>query len=361
MRLPVLALVAVLVAGCSSSAPRPRPTASPTPSAAPERAAAGAVPRACPVSSARSDGAVEAGGSAVSVSEKPLALVTDGVAKELPARGTVDLTALACSADGRVALGWIEHRGERVQRLRLAVGERVVTLVRSSDYDGLNPFLSGLALAFEPDGELLVAYGERGRVRAVTVSRAGKLGRRVTLGRTSEYTSVVAEVAANGRAVVAWATEDSGLQVDLPILVRAATRDSGRLFGEARTVDKGTSVDPDEGAPLDLVLAVSANGRAALMWNDVTGSYKRGGFRHPVLVGSLDGKPRRVAAHGEIRDVAIRDDGTVLAVFVSRGRLRAAVGDSDPVDLGAADSARASFDADGRGVVEFASGKVVRP
>lgn len=352
--------VALVVAGCASGS-RGKATPSPTPTAA---ASSTPVPAAspCPVSSARSDGVIDVGGGrTVIVSERPLALIDGGVTRELRTHGSADDTALACAADGRFALGWIETRGEEVQRVRLALGDRVVTLARDTSFDALNPSLSGIALAFEPDGELLVAFAQGAKVRAVTVSPAGKVGRTVTVGRAIQFTDLAAEVAPNGRAVVAWATEDTGLQFDEPIHLLVATREAGRLFAPARTVHVGSSVDPDEGAPLEIALAVAPNGGAALMWSDVTGGYKRGGFRHPVLVSALDGAPRRLTGHGEIGDVAIRDDGTVLALFVSRKRLRAAVGGAAPADLGPASEARAFFDADGRPTVALPDGTTLHP
>jgi hypothetical protein len=354
--------LALLVAGCSSgSGPSPTRSPSPTPATAAPAVAAPVPAAPCPVSSARSDGALDLGGGrTVIVALDPPALVVDGVARELEARGEVYEAALACAADGRYAVAWIESEGEDVQRLRLARGDQVVTLSRSTEFDALNPALSGLALAFEPDGELLVAFGEGPRVRAVTVSPLGTVGRTVTLGATIQFTQAVAEVAANGRAVVAWATQDGGIEANRPVQVRAATRQPGRWFTEAQLVSSGTSADPLEPAPLDLALAVADNGRAALQWGDLTGSRRSGGFRHAVLVGELGQEPRRLTRDGEVRDVAIRADGTILAVFVSGGRLRAVIGERR-VDLGRADDARAFFDTTGRPTVELSSGALIHP
>jgi hypothetical protein len=179
----------------------------------------------------------------------------------------------------------------------------------------------------------------------------------VTVGEAIELSGVAAEVAPDGRAVVAWSTHDSGLQVDRPNQVYVATLRDGRPTG-SRRVHAGRAVDPDEGGPLDVALAV-ADGHAALLFSDVTGSSERGGFRHPVLVASLDGRPRRLAADGVPHDVAVRADGRILAVWTARQRLWAAVGTGPPRALGPAEDARAAFAPDGRATVTTASGRTL--
>jgi hypothetical protein len=79
----------------------------------------------------------------------------------------------------------------------------------------------------------------------------------VTLGKALEVSEVAVEIGAAGRAVVAWATRDTGLRVDFANRLRAAFRERGERFGPAQLVHVGHAVDPDDGQPLGLRLAVA--------------------------------------------------------------------------------------------------------
>ena len=156
------------------------------------------------------------------------------------------------------------------------------------------------------------------------------MGKLVTLGPAIWGATIVAQIAANGRAVIAWTTQDAGIQFDQANRLRAAFRSRGRPFGPAQLVHVGNAVDPDDGQPLDLRLAVAPDGRALLEWSDITGSYARGGFQYPIRVaeaspGGRFGRSRRLASDAGVGDVALAGDGTAAAAWGGKGGVRVAL------------------------------------
>ena len=151
------------------------------------------------------------------------------------------------------------------------------------------------------------------------------------LGKASGVTQVAAEVAAGGRAVVAWDTIDGGEERGSPHVVSVATRAKGGRFRPAQVVDPGTTVDQDQSLNdprAAMRLAVAPNGRAIVIYGTVTGDPSH--LRYPLRVAesSPSGRfrgPQPLPATGHAGDVAIRSDGAALAIWREAGRLRAAV------------------------------------
>ena len=149
----------------------------------------------------------------------------------------------------------------------------------------------------------------------------------MTLGKASDSTVLGAEISRSGRAVVAWTTQDLGEERDQPHVIRAATREPGHVFARARTVDSGGGVveqdqyahDPRSG----LRLAVGDDGRALLQWGALSETSKYH-YDHPIRLASASphgrfGHWRTLAAEGYPGDVALRRDGTPLAVWYADG------------------------------------------
>jgi hypothetical protein len=295
MRWTVIGVVAVL-AGCGGGGKGASPTPSPAPTevTAPVRVIPRHKPQTCPVSSSRAplpDRVLALGNDRfVTLKGDPLELddlAADGrvlARTPVPAHDLEYLLLFACGADGRLAVAWTEQRGERMT-LRVALraaGDRALgpaktIATRPQVYD--DPPISDAELAFAPDGELLVVYSMLQQVRAVTLSPDGELGSEVRLGHASQVADVVAEIAAGGRAVVAWSTIDSGEARDVHRHVYAATRAPGGLFAPAQLVHRARAVIPDgvtTGEQAAIRLAVASDGRARLVWGA-----EAAGYPHP--------------------------------------------------------------------------------
>src|SRR5689334_23867366 len=145
--------------------------------------------------------------------------------RELGARRTADVRALACGRGGRTAAAWTEYRGRSTWSVRVD-GRTTETIPRL-----LEP--PSLAVAFAPDGRVFVAYSVNGAVRGVFLPG----GRPFTLGPASEAASVAAEITPAGRAIVAWTTIDAGEERNERRRVSAVAGRGGR-FGRAQLVDR---------------------------------------------------------------------------------------------------------------------------
>jgi len=138
-------------------------------------------------------------------------------------------------------------------------------------------------------------------------------------------------MAADGRAVVAWSTQDGGEERNRPLRVRAAIRPrAGARFGRARMLDHGHRVDDPFGG---ISLAVSPDGRAVLAWGDVAGhDVER--LRYPVyaaVAGPSGGFGRvervldtlgTVLRPGDIQATAITPTGTAVIGVYLNARLK---------------------------------------
>ena len=356
---PLVAVVAL--AACGSTAPRPTGTATAvttaTATATPTEVVAAAPsgpwsapvaghrePPKCPVASSRAGWpsrvlALGDGKYAKLWGQRPRLADVDADGHllgqtELGARRPAATRALACGRDGRLAVAWVEYRGDATYRLRVVLrspgGELTAPKTVAS---ARAPFddagVDDAALAFAPDGELLIAYSIFGEVRAARVSRSGEVGRSFKLGPASEITQLAAVIGSRGRAVVAWSTYDGGEEQNVARRIYAATRASGaREFTPAALIHRSSGRNEFAFLEPGIRLAVAPNGRALLMWRAETGSWPRS--HHPVRLAEAAptkgfGPSRRLATDGIPGDVAIRSNGTALATWRSYGRLRAAV------------------------------------
>jgi hypothetical protein len=235
---------------------------------------------------------------------------------ELGARKPTDVRALACGRGDRLAAAWTEWLGDGRARLLLSLdgGPARVLDTAETPYDAAP--IGDVALAYAPDGSLVVAYAVFEQVRAIRVTDRVP-GEPHTLGPAFEITDVVAD-----RDVVAWTTIDGGEERNERRRIYAV-RGAGRpqLVQRApKHVQLAMTGQPGTG----LRLSVAANGRAALLWGVDRAEF--GEYSVWAAEAPPDGRfkrPRRVSRDGEPGAVAIRSDGTVLAVFATGSELRA--------------------------------------
>jgi hypothetical protein len=384
MRPLTLAAPLLVLAGCGGKAAPPAVSATPTAEATATPAAVASGPWSAPAEGPREPLACPASSSRAQWPDRVLALgnqkfaqlageqpqLTDVTAEgqplgrtELGLRGTVWTRVLACGPDGRLAVAWVEDRGDSLYRLRVALRSAAGTLGAArtvagarSPYD--DPAVGDVALAFATDGELLVAYSVFGAVRAALVSPSGKVGRSVKLGPASEITQLAADIGKRGRAIVAWSTYDGGEEQNVARRIYAATRAPGaRSFAAATLVHRAGGRNEFAFLEPGIRLAVAPGGRALLMWRTETGRWPRS--HHPVMLaeaapGGPFGLLRRLVRDRLPGDVALRSDGTALAVWRGYGRLRALVHSKMEIIAGPepTDEPTASF-SDGRPRVEW--------
>jgi hypothetical protein len=189
-------------------------------------------------------------------------LLADGV--------SVAVSTVVAGAGGGFAAAWLEIGDDELEAytLKLTVnGEPSVAIKAGTG--SLQPAISDFALVAEPAGGYLLAWSEPKHVRAVSIAASGAVGTPVTIGDADSVSTVRAGVAANGRAVIAWSTQDGGEERNRPLIVRAALRArAGTAFAHAHLLRRGTTVDYVLGG---FSLAVAADGRAVLAWADVNG------------------------------------------------------------------------------------------
>jgi hypothetical protein len=251
--------------------------------------------------------------------------------QELGARRTSDARALACGRDGQTAAAWTEYRANDTAALKLARpgDDGAVTLdVPRGMYDDLP--IGDVALAFAPDGSLLVAYSVFHEVRGVVVPPSGEPGAPFKLGPAFEVTQVAAEIAGNGRAVIAWTTIDAGEERNEHRRVYAVTGRLGAL-GPPQLVHRAAHLNSMAmtGQPgTELRLSVARNGRALLLWGlDHPEQFSEEYSLRTAEASSTGafGRSRQLVGNGVPGDVAMRSDGTALAVWTNSPGLRASV------------------------------------
>lgn len=375
MRRALLILI-VTLAGCGEQPAAPRATSTPTPS----EVAAVSVPPSpwavtqadareplrCPASSSRAGwpSRVLALGDDTYVKlwgRRPRLATVDERGKllsqkELGARRPADERALACGRGGRTAVAWTEYESEGIETNAATYhvhvdGQRVDTVRHAAEPPSL-------AVAFVPDGSVLVAYSLPDAVRAVVISRDGQASAPIRLGPAFEGSDLAAEVAASGRAIVAWTTIDAGEERNEHRRIYAVSGRGGR-FGTAERVDRAKHLNIAEFTSSEIRLAVAPNGRAMLMWATTATSDEDEARTVRMAEASRTGrfsKPRQLSSNGTPGDVAIRSDGAALVVWTEEDGLHA---DDELVTEAVVKEPRASF-RDGKPHVEWHGGAATR-
>jgi len=337
-------VILVVLAGCGSSKARPRATAAPsaTPAGPWSAPVAGErTPIGCPASSSHAGFAsrVRAVGDGRFVKTNPLhprlfTVSRDGSVLHrqslgAPRFGYMPEVGLACGRGGRIAVAWVERHGPDLkprELLRLHIGGTART-IDSERQDGCcYDLVSSVALAYARDGTLLVVYAVPTEVRATTVSPAGSVAPAVRVGAALGATSIVAEIAPSGRAVVSWTTIDAHTQHTRRRRIYAVTGQPGAL-GPARLVQRVGHLNSGGTTEPSIALALAPNGRALLTYGAdrradpgeeqvdameirISEAAPRGVFRASRRVSRTGGSGWNGRA-----DAAIRSDGTKLVVF----------------------------------------------
>jgi len=209
--------------------------------------------------------------------------------------------AVAANSDGEAAIVWTEDKGfsgrrANNDRLYLSLRPRGGRFGRPSVLVGSGK-LSNVSVAYGINGHLLVAFerqaiGSSGtpgprRVQARFRRARGSFGPIDDLGAEQGVTEIVTAVAANGRAYVAWGTQDAGIEANEPFEVHAATRaSSAGRFRDAVALfrGRGRSVDRPRGR---LSIALDRSGAdGVLAFNGLADGGPVLGTLHPVLVSS---------------------------------------------------------------------------
>jgi hypothetical protein len=256
---------------------------------------------------------------------------------------TGDITARAPLTEGVTinsiqlvagAVAWLEiGEPSDTYTLRFAAdGAAPLTIATGQGVEPQLPAISDAVLLAEPGGGYLLTWAEPKRVRAVSIPATGTPAAPVTVGPSDSVSVLSAGVAATGRAVIAWGTQDGGEEREKPFVARAAIRPrAGAAFARARTLRRGTTIDTPFGG---FSLAVASDGRALLAWADVIPGADDD-VRYPLYTTVAGphggfGRARRDAIlgaglhPGEIEATAFTSRGTALVAYYSHGRSRIA-------------------------------------
>jgi hypothetical protein len=383
-------LVMLTLSGCASKKSPPHPAPTPTTagrtavppfSATPSgpwaaRPARRRSPLPCPASSSRAGWpsrvlALGDGSYAKLRGRRPRYAAVDRRGRlhaqvELGARKPSDVRAFACWRQGRTAAAWTERRGDGASALRVALrpdGARTADVVRPMyDEEGIGD----VALAFAPDGTLMIVYAVFGEVRAVTMTADGRLSEPVKVGPALERTQLQAEIASGGRVVIAWTTIDAGEERNERRRVYAVTGRVGAL-GPPQRVDRARHLNLSASTRVPVRLAVASNGRAALLWGTDRDEPDADPSTDAYIVRTASatpegrfGRPRTLATAGLPGDVAVRRDGSVVALWTTADGLRANTGHgTERVAEGRTPDVRASVRR-GRPHVEWRGGVATR-
>jgi hypothetical protein len=216
-------------------------------------------------------------------------------------------TAIAASPGGDLAVAWLAPHGrfgidglgigtpEPTDLLHLSVGHTSGSMSPPVvfDEDGVGPrvkdaFFTNVRLAWTAHHELLVAYAVNRLVMVQRWRPGHGLSRPQALGMVNARGDIDLTIAVgpDGRAVIAWGTQENTIEPELPWKVLASVRTAaGARFGVAHLLDPGPA-----GVPAGLYLGpraavaaqIAADGYATVAW----ASEKRGSA--PVRVAVVD-------------------------------------------------------------------------
>lgn len=241
---------------------------------------------------------------------------------------------LAVNDRGEAAAAWIEDRSDVSDRLWLALRRPGQAFATPTVLLGKGN-LSGVDVAFGEGGDLVVAAVRNvdGRARVVArVRRAGHgFGDVQDLGPNRGVATVRAAMAATGRAVVAWGTQDGGIEANLPYRVYAAVKPAGpRSFRDATLLDEAPVAAYPAGPPQ---LGIARDGTATAAWSmPVRVQAGARDLTFPVRTATTGTDavfraPLDTGATGAVRDVAVNVD-SATAVAVARLDFEGAAGDA---------------------------------
>jgi hypothetical protein len=177
----------------------------------------------------------------------------------------------------------------------------------------------GLAVAVGGRDVVVVAYQrERGRARTIEARLLRRrLGRPRTVGPQRGLVDLSARIGANGRAVVAWGSQDVGEEANEARSVYAAVMEPpSSRFGPAQVLDPGGPALRPHGR---VAVDVADDGSALVAWSSPQGGYSAG-IRSAVRVATAGprgrfGPQRELAPSGAVGDVAVGRGGAAIVVW----------------------------------------------
>ena len=212
---------------------------------------------------------------------------------------------LAVAADGTAIAGWGWHDsgGWRVQvAVRLPGQPAFGPAQNLSDPDaGSRPWVT---VAAGDGGHAAVTWHDGGsyqqpseELRATTLGADGSFGPAVLLDSGAGFYETALSVAADGRALAAWAPTYYLSRGDTePGVLKAADAAPGARFGTARTLSTGGPGFLDQGGP---VADVAADGRAVVAWGKpVAARHTRGVVEVFARAAGGDFGPAQVLSDG---------------------------------------------------------------
>jgi len=252
--------------------------------------------------------------------------------------------ALAANDRGDVVAAWIEDRGAN-DRLWVARKPAGRPFGRPSVVLGRGD-MTALAVAQGTRDDLVVAATRAlGGARSVVARHrrpGGSYGATQSLGVDEGLTQIAARLARSGRAVVAWGTQDAGIEATEPFRVRAAVKPAGGSgrFRAAQELQGGAATN--ERTPGPIALELDDAGAATVAWSTPQGG-GGGPLSFPVRVATTDvgavfGPAQQVATSGVVGGLAVRPGGAAILTYARRDGL-----DSDAVMAAIRPSAGAPF------------------
>jgi hypothetical protein len=181
-------------------------------------------------------------------------------------------TARARNARGDIAiLGHVSRRSPQRSthdRLYLTVGRAGHRFSRPLRLTGTGgPALLGVGISTR--GDVVAAWVRDGVIYARERGRNGRLGRRVRVARDAKAGAPSVAVAANGRAAIAWTSQEPSGESSptTPARMRVVLRDRGKPFGKPILLGRNAQPRADRSIPSDSVRAEALpNGSFELVW-----------------------------------------------------------------------------------------------
>jgi prepilin-type processing-associated H-X9-DG protein len=251
-----------------------------------------------------------------------------GIAKAYTSPG------LAVDARGDALVAWAEYAPrDRARPLTVKAAWRPAgaarfqaprTLFRTGDVQ--SDYLGSVQVAVNASGRGIVVFADGHATRAglkrhvyAWPARVGRaFGARLTAGGHDGVVDAAAVLAPDGRATVAWGSQDGGEEANRPWVVRVASLGAGaRRFDGVKVLDTGAA----SRTMGRVALAVDGAGRVTLAWTGVRrDATVPQGFAFPVLATTSDGRGgwgavQALAPMGAVGGVATRADGTAVVTW----------------------------------------------
>jgi hypothetical protein len=277
-------------------------------------------------STTSTDGECDAIGNLSLADVSPSGQPTESV--QIAGAGVRSNVRLATDPQGDVAVAWIERRNSSTYRLRATERtvagtlRRPITVAQAQGTPPAHPGISDDAIAYEPDGGLLIAYDREGEVHTRVVTKRGTIGPPRGIGPAFAFgnNSISIVVDRSGGGAIAWETEPGGEDTPGPSRIYAAVRTSaGGPFRPAVLMGYGEGGSVMEGLPS---LAVSPDGATALEY----AINKRLNSQVYAASGSVAhgfAHPRRLALKGIAGKAAISPAGARLFTWTQGGQVMA--------------------------------------